>query len=230
MFRNMKHLGDPVEFAAKYEDEGADELVLLDITATPEGKPTFLEVVKRVSEVISIPLSVGGGIRSIEDALRVVDAGADRVSVNTAAVKRPKLLTELFDMLGSKNVICAIDGKRKEKGWEVYINGGTQPTGIDMIEWAKKVESLGAGEILYTGIHTDGTRDGYDVEGICSIKDAVSIPVIASGGAGKLEHFLDALTKGRADAVLAASVFHFNIYSVRQVKEFLKKNGVEVRI
>ncbi|MEM2875066.1 MAG: imidazole glycerol phosphate synthase subunit HisF, partial [Candidatus Hadarchaeales archaeon] len=211
MFRNMRDLGDPVKFAAKYEDDGADELALLDITATPENKPTFIEVVKKASEAISIPLSVGGGIRSVEDAVRVMDAGADKVSVNTAAVKRPDLLRELSDELGSKSVICAIDGKRNAGGWEVYINGGTQPTGMDMIEWAKGAESLGAGEILYTGVHTDGMRQGYDIEGLRAIRDAVRIPVTASGGAGKLEHFLEALTDGRADAVLAASIFHFNV-------------------
>jgi cyclase len=229
-FLNLRELGDPVEFAMKYEDEGADELVLLDITATPEGRPTFLEVVRRVADVISIPLSVGGGIRSVEDALKVMDAGADRVSVNTAAVKRPELLAELADAIGSKKVVCAIDGKKAGGRWEVYIGGGAQPTGIDMVEWAKRVESLGAGEILYTGIHTDGTQDGYDVEGTRAIKDSVNIPVIASGGAGKLEHFLEVLRDGKADAALAASVFHFNTWSIREVKEFLRGRGVEVRL
>ncbi len=226
----MKEVGDPAEFAKRYEKDGADELVLLDITATPENKPTLLEVVRRVSSVISIPLAVGGGIRSVDDARAVLDAGASKVSVNTAAVRRPELMSELSREFGKEKTVCAIDGKKiGENKWEVCINGGMKPTGIDMIEWAKRVESLGAGEILYTGVHTDGTQDGYDIEGTRAIAKAVSIPVIASGGAGKLEHIYDTLTAGRADAALAASVFHFGTYTVKQVKDYLRERGVEVR-
>ncbi len=229
-FRGMKEIGDPAEFAKRYEDEGADELVLLDIAATPENKPTLLEVVRRVTGAISIPLAVGGGIRSVEDAKAILDAGASKISVNTAAVRRPELLRELSEKFGKQSVVSAIDGKQAGKNkWEVCVSGGMKPTGIDMIEWAKRVESLGAGEILYTGVHTDGTQEGYDIEGTRAIAEAVSIPVIASGGAGKLEHIYDVLTAGRADAALAASIFHFGTYTVEQVKKYLRERGVEVR-
>ena len=229
-FKNVKEVGDPAEFAKRYEIDGADELVLLDIAATPENRPTLLEVVRRVSDVVSIPLAVGGGIRSVGDARTVLDAGASKVSVNTAAVKRPELLRELSRELGSRSVVCAIDGKLVGKDkWEVYVGGGMKPTGADMIEWARRVEALGAGEILYTGVHTDGTQDGYDVDGTRALAEAVKIPIIASGGAGKLEHIYDALTAGKADAALAASIFHFGTYTVKQVKEYLRGRGVEVR-
>jgi len=230
-FENIKDVGDPAEFAKRYEEQGADELVFLDIAATPEGKPTLIEAVRRVAEQISIPLVVGGGIRSVEDARAILDAGASKVSVNTAAVRSPNLLQKLSREFGKKSVVNAIDGKcvGKEK-WEVYISGGTKPTGIDMIEWAKQVESLGAGEILYTGINTDGTREGYDLEGTRAIVEAINIPVIASGGAGKLEDIYDVLTIARADAALAASIFHFGVYTVEQVKRYLRERGVAVRI
>jgi cyclase len=229
-FRDVKEVGDPAEYARRYEKDGADELVLLDIAATPENRPTLLEVVRRVSDVISIPLAVGGGIRSVEDARAVLDAGASKVSVNTAAVKRPELLRELSKEFGSKSVVCAIDGKLVGDGkWEVYVNGGMKPTGLDMIEWARRVEALGAGEILYTGVHTDGTQEGYDIEGTRALAEAVEIPIIASGGAGKLEHIYDALTAGKASAALAASIFHFGTYTVKQVKDYLRARGVEVR-
>jgi len=229
-FRDVKEVGDPVEFAKCYEKDGADELVLLDIAATPENRPTLLEVIRRVSSVISVPLAVGGGIRSVEDAEAVLDAGASKVSVNTAAVKRPELLRELSREFGSESVVCAIDGKLVGKNkWEVYVSGGMKPTGVDMVEWAKRVEALGAGEILYTGVHTDGTQDGYDIDGTRAIAEAVNIPIIASGGAGKLEHIYDVLTAGRAGAALAASIFHFGTYTVKQVKEYLRGRGVEVR-
>ena len=229
-FRNVKEVGDPAEYAKRYEKDGADELVLLDIAATPENMPTLLEVVRRVSSVISIPLAVGGGIRSVKDARTVLDAGASKVSVNTAAVRKPELLREMSREFGSGSVVCAIDGKLVVKDkWEVYVSGGMKPTGVDMIKWAKRVEELGAGEILYTGVHTDGTQDGYDIDGTRSLAEAVEIPIIASGGAGKLEHIYDALTAGRADAALAASIFHFGTYTVKQVKEYLRGRGVEVR-
>jgi len=230
-FRGVKEIGTPAEFAKRYEKDGADELVLLDIAATPEGKPTLLAVVRNVSSVISIPLAVGGGIRSVEDAGAVLDAGASKISVNTAAVKKPELLRELSREFGRGIVVSAIDGKQVGKNkWEVCVSGGMKPKGIDMIEWAKRVESLGAGEILYTGIDTDGTREGYDLDGTRAIVEAVNIPVIASGGAGKLEDIYDVLTIARADAALAASIFHFGVYTVEQVKRYLRERGVAVRI
>ncbi len=229
-FKDVKDVGDPAEFAKRYEEQGADELVFLDIAATPEGKPTLIEAVRRATGQISIPLTVGGGIRSVGDARAIFDAGASKVSVNTAAVKNPNLLLELSREFGKRRVVSAIDGKRVGKNkWEVYTSGGTKPTGLDMIEWAKRVESLGAGEILYTGINTDGTREGYDLEGTRAVVEAVGVPVIASGGAGKLEHIYDVLTIAGADAALAASIFHFGTYTVRQVKDYLRERGVEVR-
>ncbi len=230
-FRDVEEVGDPAEFAKRYEKDGADELVLLDITATPENKPTLLEVVRKVASVISIPLAVGGGIRSVEDARAILDAGASKVSVNTAAVRRPELLRELSREFGRERVVSAIDGKVIAKGkWEVCVSGGMKPTGIDMIEWARRVESLGAGEILYTGVHTDGTQEGYDIEGTRAIAEAVDIPIIASGGAGKLEHIYEVLTDGKADAALAASIFHFGTYTVEGVKRYLQERGVAVRV
>lgn len=230
-FKDIREIGDPVEYARKYEEQGADELVFLDIVATPEGKPTFVEAVKKVSEQISIPLAVGGGIRSVEDAETVLDAGASKVSVNTAAVKDPDLLAKLSDEFGSESVVSAIDGKKiSENEWEVYISGGKEPTGVDMVEWAETVESKGAGEILYTGLHTDGTKEGYDLKGTSTLAEAVDIPIIASGGAGNLEHIEEALTKGKADAALAASIFHYGEYTVREVKEYLKDQEISVRL
>lgn len=230
-FRDVKDVGTPAEFAKRYEKDGADELVLLDIAATPENKPTLLKVVREVASVISIPLAVGGGVRSVEDARAILDAGASKVSVNTAAVRMPELLRELSLEFGRERVVSAIDGKVIAEGkWEVCVSGGMKPTGIDMIEWAKRVESLGAGEILYTGVHTDGTQEGYDIEGTRAIAEAVGIPIIASGGAGKLEHIYEVLTNGKADAALAASIFHFGTYSVEEVKRYLRKRGVSVRL
>ena len=230
-FRNIKEVGDPAEFAERYEKQGADELVFLDIGATPEDKATLLEAVRRVAERISIPLAVGGGIRTVEDARTILDAGASKVSVNTAAVKNPELLRDLSREFGKKSVVSAIDGKQVSEGrWEVYVSGGTKPTGIDMIEWAKRVKALGVGEILYTGVDTDGTRDGYDLEGTRAIAEATGLPVTASGGAGKLEHIRDALTVGKADAALAASIFHFGIYTVGDVKRYLRERGIPVRL
>jgi cyclase len=230
-FKDVKEVGPPAEFAKRYESDGADELVLLDIAATPENKPTLLEVVQKVANVISIPLAVGGGIRSVEDARAILDAGASKVSVNTAAVRRPELLRELSLEFGGERVVSAIDGKVIAEGkWEVYVSGGMKPTGIDMIEWARRVESLGASEILYTGVHTDGTQEGYDIEGTRAIAEAVGIPIIASGGAGKLEHIYEVLADGKADAALAASIFHFGTYTVKEVKRYLRERGVAVRV
>jgi cyclase len=230
-FKEVKDVGDPPEFARRYEEEGADELALLDIAATPQNKPTFIEVVRRVAGVISIPLTVGGGIRTVEDARVVLDAGATKISVNTAAVKRPELLRELSREFGRGRVVSAIDAKIvSEEKWEVYVSGGTKPTGLDMVEWARRVKSLGAGEILYTGVHTDGTRGGYDVEGTRAIAEATDLPVIASGGAGTPEHIYEVLTVGKADAALAASIFHFGAYSIGEVKRYLYERGVPVRL
>ncbi len=230
-FENIREIGDPVEYAKKYEEQKADELVFLDIAATPKDKPTFLEAVRRVSEQITIPLTVGGGIRSVADAEKAIEAGADKVSVNTAAVKNPDLLNSLSNQFGSESVVSAIDAKKlTEDEWEVYVSGGKEPTGIDMIEWAKTVEEKGAGEILYTGRHTDGTKEGYDIEGTRTLAETVDIPIIASGGAGNLEHIKEALVEGKADAALAASIFHYEEYSVREVKKYLKEQGISVRL
>ncbi len=230
-FVNLKDAGDPVENAARYSVEGADEVVFLDITATLEGRRTMLEVVSRTAEKVFIPLTVGGGIRTLEDIRELLRRGADKVSINTQAVRNPSLIKEASQEFGSQCIVVAIDGKRKEnKKWEVYINSGTTPTGLDVIEWAIEVERLGAGEILLTSIDADGTQAGYDIALTREVSQSVNIPVIASGGAGKLEHFYEALTEGRADAVLAASLFHYGLLSIQEVKEYLKGKGVEVRI
>lgn len=230
-FEDIREVGDPVDYAKRYDEQGADELVFLDIAATPEGKPTFVEAVGKVAEQISIPLAVGGGIRTVADAERVFDAGADKVSVNTAAVKDPELISELSEEFGTESIVSAIDGKKiSEREWEVYVSGGKEPTGVDMIDWAKTVEKKGAGEILYTGRHTDGTKEGYDLEGTSALVEAVDIPIIASGGAGSLKHIEEALTVGGADAALAASIFHYKEHTVREVKEYLKDRGIPVRL
>ena len=230
-FKDIKEIGDPAESAALYEEQGADELVFLDILATPEGKPTFLEAVRKVSDKITIPFTVGGGIRSVEDAEKALDAGATKVSVNSAAVKNPDLLSELASEFGSDTIVSAIDAdKVSEEEWEVYISGGREPTGIKMLEWAETVEEKGAGEILYTGLHTDGTKDGYDLKGLRMLSETVDLPIIASGGAGNLEHIKDAFEKGKADAALAASIFHYGEYSIKEVKEYLRDQGISVRL
>lgn len=230
-FENIKEIGDPAEAAEKYEEQKADELVFLDILATPEGRPTFLEAVEDISDRISIPFTVGGGIRSVEDARNAIKAGADKVSVNTAAVKNPELLEELSSEFGSDKIVSAIDAKKLSSDeWEVYISGGKEPTGIDMIEWAKTVEEKGAGEILYTGLHTDGTKEGYDLNGTSTLAETVDIPIIASGGAGNPQHIEEALTKGKADAALAASIFHYGEYTVKEIKEYLREKGISVEI
>lgn len=220
-----------MKYARMYEEQGADELVFLDIVATPEGKSTFFEAVKKVTDEITIPLVVGGGIRTLEDAEKAMKSGAEKVSVNTAAVKNPDLLAKLSEEIGSDSLVSAIDAKKLSgPSWEVYVSGGGEPTGVDMIEWAQVVESKGAGEILYTGLHTDGTQEGYDLPGLRALKEAVDIPIIASGGAGSLEHIKAALTEGKADAALAASIFHYGDYTVREVKEYLRDQGVSVRL
>ena len=230
-FVDLVDAGDPVECAAAYGKMGADELVFLDITATVEGRKTTIDMVKRVANTIFIPFTVGGGIRRCEDFAELLRAGADKVSVNSSAVRNPALISEAAERFGSQCVVCAIDARRKQGGgFEVYLDGGRTPTGIDAVEWARKAALLGAGEILLTSMDCDGKKNGYDIELTRLVSDAVGVPVIASGGAGKKEHFYDALTVGGADAALAASLFHFKELSLGELKEYLKLRGVSVRI
>lgn len=230
-FVALRDAGDPVECAAAYDRAGADELVLLDITATHEGRGTMMDIVERVAKTVFIPFTVGGGIRTTDDFKELLRAGADKISVNSAAVRNPDLINEAAEKFGSQCVVCAIDAKRRENsGWEVYLNGGRIPTGIDAVEWAKEAYKRGAGEILLTSMDCDGQKNGYDIELTHAVSTAVGIPVIASGGAGKKEHFYDAFTKGAADAVLAASLFHFNELPIPELKKYLRENGVSVRM
>ncbi len=232
-FKNLKDAGDPVEVARLYSQEDADELVFLDITASIEKRSILYEVVKKTAEAIFIPFTVGGGIDNLEDIRILLKMGADKVSINTAAVKNPSLIEEASKEFGSQCIVVAIDAKYIEGStnkWEVYIYGGTQSTGLDAVEWSKRVEDLGAGEILLTSIDKDGTKDGYDLPLTSAITQAVNIPVIASGGAGKLEHFFEVFSQAGADAALAASIFHYGEYSIREVKEYLKDKDIPVRI
>ncbi|MGI6450411.1 MAG: imidazole glycerol phosphate synthase subunit HisF [Desulfitobacteriia bacterium] len=230
-FINLRDAGDPVELAALYEREGADELVFLDISASVEGRETMVDVVRQTAAKVSIPFIIGGGLRTIEDIRRVLRAGADKVSLNTAAVQNPKLIAEAALAFGSQCIIVAIDARKAGQGrWEVYTHGGTTPVGKDVLEWACEVESLGAGEILLTSMDRDGTKNGYDNELNRIVSRAVSIPLIASGGAGTLEHLAEGILEGEADAVLAASIFHYREYSIREAKEYLRSKGIPVRI
>lgn len=230
-FVSLRDAGDPVECAIAYDQAKADELVFLDITASHEERPIILEVVRRVAESIYIPFTVGGGIRTTEDIRDLLKAGSDKVSINTAALENPDFIRQSSERFGSQCIVVAIDAKQTAPGrWKVFTHGGRKETPWEAIEWAQKAASLGAGEILLTSMDKDGTRDGYDIELTCRVSDAVRIPVIASGGAGSLEHLYEALTKGKADAVLAASIFHFGEYSVLQAKGYLKQKGVPVRI
>nr|WP_152948353.1 imidazole glycerol phosphate synthase subunit HisF [Desulfofundulus thermobenzoicus] len=230
-FINLRDAGDPVELAALYDRQGADELVFLDITASARGRKTMLDMVYRTAGEVFIPFTVGGGIGSLEDIRAILSAGADKVSINTAAVKNPSLVAEAASRFGSQCIVVAIDARRTGVGnWEVYIHGGRTPTGIDALEWARRVEELGAGEILLTSMDRDGTKDGYDIPLTRAVARTVNIPVIASGGVGTLEHIAEGLTAGEADAALAASIFHFREYSIRQVKEYLRGRGVPVRL
>ncbi len=230
-FENLRDAGDPVELAARYEEEGADEIVFLDISATPEGRATLIDVVRDTASVLSIPLTVGGGVRTLRDFEKLMDSGADKVSINTAAVRNPELITQAASEYGSQAVVIAIDAKRVGPGrWEVYVSGGKVPTGLDAVEWAVEAVKRGAGEILLTSIDRDGTMQGYDVELTAAIAERVPVPVIASGGAGRLEHFWEAVVYGRASAVLAASLFHYRRLTVRQVKEYLAERGIPVRL
>lgn len=229
-FVGLRDAGEPVELASRYDTERADELVFLDITASNEERNTMVQVAKDCASQVFIPFTVGGGIRSAADMRRMLKAGADKTSLNTAAIKNPDLIREGAEKFGSQCVVLAVDARRSgEDKWEVYINGGRTPTGLDCLEWVKKAVSLGAGEILLTSMDADGTKDGYDIALTRAVSEAVNVPVIASGGAGKLEHFYDVLTLGKADAVLAASVFHYGQFTVREVKDYLKSRGVEVR-
>lgn len=231
-FIDLKDAGDPVEIAAAYVKAGADELVFLDIMATTEGRATVIDMVRRVSEQVTIPFAVGGGIRTIEDFKTLLDAGADKLGINSAAFKTPDLISEAAGQFGSQCVVVAIDAKKRPNGsgWNVYINGGQTDTGSDVVEWAKKTEQLGAGEILLTSIDFDGTKAGYDIELTAQVAGKVSIPVIASGGAGSLEDIYQALTVGKADAALAASLFHFKELEIREVKEYLRSRNIAVRL
>jgi len=232
-FLNLRDAGDPVEVAARYEEEGADELTFLDITASNEERGTLIDVVRRTAEQVFMPLTVGGGVRTLEDVRTLLGAGTDKVSINTAAVEDVKLVERASKRFGSQCVVVAVDAKRVEGSpgrWQVHTHGGRRPTKIDAVEWARRVEECGAGEILLTSMDRDGTKDGYDVELTRAVAEAVHIPVIASGGAGRPEHLAEVLTEGKADAALAASIFHYRQFTIRQTKEFLKERGIPVRL
>jgi len=230
-FVRLRDAGDPVELASVYDREGADELVFLDITASHEGRDLVFDMAARVAEKVFIPFTVGGGIRSEGDIRRMLATGADKVSLNTAAVENPSLITSAASRFGSQCVVVAIDAKaRPHGGWEVYIHGGRTPTGMDAVEWARRAEALGAGEILLTSMDRDGTKEGYDIDLTRAVAEAVNLPVIASGGAGKLEHLAEVIERAGADAVLAASIFHYGEYSIREAKEYLRGRGIPVRL
>ena len=229
-FVDLRDAGDPVELAARYDAEGADELVFLDITATVEGRGATLEVIARTAEQVFIPLTVGGGVRSEEDVRALLRAGADKVAINTAAVRDPDLLTRCAERFGTQCIVIAIDARRSGSGWEVFVDAGRTPTGLDAVAWAAEATARrGAGEVLLTSMDRDGTGEGYDLELLRAVAEAVPVPVVASGGAGRLEHFAEALTEGRADAVLAASRFHFEELTIAAVKEHLASRGIPVR-
>ena len=230
-FVGLRYAGDPVELAATYDLEGADELVFLDITASVEERKAMLDVINKTAGEVFMPLTVGGGISTVDDIRSALRAGADKTSVNSAAVKNPQLIAEGAKLFGSQCIVLAIDARRcGENKWEVYVHGGRTPTGIDAVEWAKQGVALGAGEILLTSMDADGTKNGYDIPLTKAVSEAVNVPVIASGGAGKLEDFYEVLAEGGADAVLAASVFHYKTFTIQEVKEYLRDRGIEVRI
>ncbi|MXS80862.1 MULTISPECIES: imidazole glycerol phosphate synthase subunit HisF [Nitrosomonas] len=235
-FVSLRDAGDPVEIARSYNEQGADELVFLDITASVENRDLILHIVEKVASQVFIPLTVGGGVCKAEDVRRLLNAGADKVSINTSAVLNPELIKESADHYGSQCIVIAIDARQTPDGnpesprWEVFTHGGRKPTGLDAIEWAQKIQSLGAGEILLTSMDRDGTRSGFDLVLTRTISDAVDLPVIASGGVGNLDHLVDGILQGHADAVLAASIFHYGEFSIRQAKEYLLSHGIEVRL
>jgi imidazole glycerol-phosphate synthase subunit HisF len=231
-FVNLRDAGDPVEIAKKYNDEGADEITFLDITASSDQRGLILDIIERVAEQVFIPLTVGGGVREVNDVRRLLNAGADKISINTSAVTNPQLIKEAADKFGSQAIVVAIDARKKSigDGWEVFTHGGRKATGLDAIEWAKKMNELGAGEILLTSMDRDGTKSGFDLALTRAVAEAVSVPVIASGGVGNLDHLADGVLEGKADAVLAASIFHFGEYTVREAKQHLAARGIEMRL
>ena len=230
-FVSLRDAGDPVEIAARYDGEGADELAFLDITASSDERDILLHVIEAVASQVFIPLTVGGGVRKVEDVRRLLNAGADKVSINTAAVQNPALVEEASGKVGNQCIVVAIDAKKKAGGgWEVYTHGGRRPTGLDAVDWARRMVTSGAGEILLTSMDRDGTRDGFDLALTRAVADAVSVPVIASGGVGSMQHLADGVLEGKADAVLAASVFHFGDFTVRAAKQHMRACGIEVRL
>jgi len=229
-FVGLRDAGDPVEIAARYDEQGADEVCFLDITASSDERDILLHVIEAVAERVFIPLTVGGGVRKLEDVRRLLNAGADKISINTAAVQNPDLVREASGVVGNQCIVVAIDAKRNGASWEVYTHGGRKPTGLDAVQWAQRMQAAGAGEILLTSMDRDGTRDGFDLALTRAVSDAVGVPVIASGGVGSLEHLAEGVIEGHADAVLAASVFHFGEFSVRQAKEHMRSRGIEVRL
>lgn len=232
-FVDLRDAGDPVEVARRYDEEGADEICFLDITASYENRTTILDVVSRTAEQVFMPLTVGGGVRTLDDIRRLLNAGSDKVSINTAAVERPEFVKEAAGRFGSQCIVVAIDAKRRpqgERGWEVFTHGGRRPTGFDAVTWAQRMEQFGAGEILLTSMDQDGTQGGYDLELTAAVGTSVAIPVIASGGAGTLDHLRDGFLMGKADAVLAASIFHYRTYTIEQVKRYLRDCGIPMRL
>ena len=229
-FVSLQDAGDPVEIARKYDEEGADELTFLDITASSDNRDLILDIIESVAKEIFIPLTVGGGVRSTDDVRRLLNAGADKISINTSAILNPKLVAEASSRFGSQCIVVAIDAKKVGDHWEVFTHGGRNPTGLDAVEWAKKMVNLGAGELLLTSMDRDGTKVGFDIDLTKLISDAVEVPIIASGGVGNLQHLVDGVLLGGADAVLAASIFHYGEYTIREAKEFMSNNNVEIRL
>ena len=231
-FVNLRDAGDPVEIAKKYNDEGADEITFLDITASSDQRGLILDIIERVAEQVFIPLTVGGGVREVADVRRLLNAGADKISINTSAVTNPQLVKAAADKFGSQAIVVAIDARKKDNGtgWEVFTHGGRKATGLDVIEWARRMNELGAGEILLTSMDRDGTKSGFDLALTRAVAEAVSVPVIASGGVGALEHLADGIIQGKADAVLAASIFHFGEFTVKAAKQHMAARGIEVRM
>ena len=231
-FVNLRDAGDPVEIAKKYNDEGADEITFLDITASSDQRGLILDIIERVADQVFIPLTVGGGVREVADVRRLLNAGADKISINTSAVTNPQLVKDAADKFGSQAIVVAIDARKREngEGWEVFTHGGRKATGLDVIEWARRMNALGAGEILLTSMDRDGTRSGFDLALTRAVAQAVSVPVIASGGVGALQHLADGIIDGKADAVLAASIFHFGEFTVKAAKEHMAARGIEVRM